>query len=250
MKLRGLRVELDEIESAINAYEGVRMSRVIVRNNGSEDYLAGYFTADRPVDIADLTAHLRRTLTAYMVPGAFMQLEEMPLTANGKIDKKRLPDIQYAAPSGPLEAEFCEQFAKILGLERVGATDDFFEIGGTSLSATRIAMYALDKGYPIAYKDVFACPTPALLAGLVEKSRGGGAQADDVLTYDYSAIQGLLAQNAEAHLADVRPGQLGDILLTGATGFLGIHVLREFLNTQAGRTASCAGAGTRPAKSG
>ena len=241
VKLRGLRVELDEIESAINAYEGVRMSRVIVRNNGSEDYLAGYFTADRPVDIADLTAHLRRTLTAYMVPGAFMQLEEMPLTANGKIDKKRLPDIQYAAeqreyaaPSGPLEAEFCQQFAKILGLERVGATDDFFEIGGTSLSATRIAMYALDKGYPIAYKDVFACPTPALLAGLVEKSRGG-RQADDVLAYDYSAIHALLAQNAEAHLADVRPGQLGNILLTGATGFLGIHVLREFLNTQTGR---------------
>ncbi len=241
VKLRGLRVELDEIENAINAYEGIRMSRVIVRSNGSEDYLAGYFTADRPVDISDLAAHLRRTLTAYMVPGAFMQLDEMPLTPNGKIDKKRLPDVQYAAeqreytaPDSPLEAEFCEQFAKILGLERVGATDDFFEIGGTSLSATRIAMYALDKGYPIAYKDVFACPTPALLAALVQESRGG-QQTDDMSAYDYAPIHALLQQNTEPHLADVRPGQLGDILLTGATGFLGIHVLREFLNTQTGK---------------
>ena len=267
VKLRGLRVELDEIENAINAYEGVRMSKVIVRNNGSEDYLAGYFTADRPIDVSDLTARLRETLTAYMVPGALMQLDEMPLTPNGKIDKKRLPDVKYAAaqrdyaaPSGPLEEEFCEQFARILGLERVGADDDFFEIGGTSLSATRIAMYALNKGYPIAYKDVFACPTPAMLAGLVSQSRGGAehpqaadagspasangqirentetqAQADDAAAYDYTAIRALLKENSEARLEEVRPGRLGNILLTGATGFLGIHVLREFLNNHTGR---------------
>ena len=290
VKLRGLRVELDEIESAINAYEGVRMSKVIVRNNGSEDYLAGYFTADRTVDLADLTARLRETLTAYMVPGALMQLDEMPLTPNGKTDKKLLPDIQYAAaqreyvaPSSELEAEFCEQFAKILGLERVGATDDFFEIGGTSLSATRIAMYALNKGYPIAYKDVFACPTPAMLAGLAAKGRGGSQQAEDTNvnaydhaaaggrpeknaetqadsvgrhgyaavsgrlrknaetqadgadTYDYTAINELLEKNAETRLAEVLPGRLGNILLTGATGFLGIHVLREFLNNYTGK---------------
>ncbi len=253
VKLRGLRVELDEIESAINAYEGVRMSKVIVRNNGSEDYLAGYFTADRPVDLSDLTAHLHKTLTAYMVPGALMQLDEMPLTPNGKIDKKRLPDIRYTAaqrayvePSNALEAEFCEQFAKILGLERVGATDDFFEIGGTSLSATRIAMYALNKGYPIAYKDVFANPTPAMLAGLAAQNRsseehpadsmgGEGQQKDSIAAYDYTAIHTMLKGNTEGRLENVESGELGNILLTGATGFLGIHVLREFLNNHTGK---------------
>ena len=242
VKLRGLRVELDEIESAINAYEGVRVSKVIVRNNGSEDYLAGYFTADREVDTADLTARLRETLTAYMVPGALMQLDEMPLTPNGKIDKNRLPDIQnnaarreYVAPSGPLEAEFCEQFANILGLERVGAADDFFEIGGTSLSATRIVMYAMNKGYPVAYKDVFACPTPAMLAEMIQKSRGGEETSDGVGEYDYALIDEVLKGNSEERLGDIKKGRLGDILLTGATGFLGIHVLCEFLGSYSGK---------------
>lgn len=108
VKLRGLRVELDEIEAVINSFQGVKMSKVIVCSNGSEDYLAGYFTAAREVSLAELTEHLRSRLTEYMVPGALMQLEEMPLTVNGKIDKKRLPVIQftaaereYTAPSPP-----------------------------------------------------------------------------------------------------------------------------------------------------
>ena len=84
VKLRGLRVELDEIESAISSFEDVKMSKVIVCNNGNEDYLAGYFTATSQIDTASLTEYLKSKLTEYMVPNALMQLEEMPLTVNGK----------------------------------------------------------------------------------------------------------------------------------------------------------------------
>lgn len=236
VKLRGLRVELDEIEAAVNSFESVKMSKVIVCNNGSEDYLAGYFTATSQVDTASLTKHLKSRLTEYMVPNAWMQLDEMPLTVNGKIDKKRLPVIQaavteraYIAPSTELEKEFCDKFAEILKLEKVGATDDFFEIGGTSLSATRIAMYAMTRGYSVVYKDVFANPTPARLAAFITKSGQTAADSSHIKAYDYSAIEGLLAKNSLSRIDEIRKGSLGNILLTGATGFLGIHVLREFL---------------------
>ncbi|MDE6252489.1 MAG: amino acid adenylation domain-containing protein [Lachnospiraceae bacterium] len=242
VKLRGLRVELDEIENVINGFESVKMSKVIVCNNGNEDYLAGYFTADSEVDISRLTEHLKLKLTEYMVPNALMQLDEMPLTVNGKIDKKKLPAIEvtakkreYVAPSTELEKEFCDKFAEILKLERVGATDNFFEIGGTSLSATKIAMFAITKGYSIVYKDVFANPTPSKLAEFVTQSSKKSVDKYNIIDYDYSAINSLLAKNSIDNIDTVRKGELGNILLTGATGFLGIHVLREFLTNCTGK---------------
>lgn len=236
VKLRGLRVELDEIENAMNNFAGIKMSKVVVKNNGSEEFLAGYFTAESQIDTAALTEHLKSTLTYYMVPGSLMQLERMPLTANGKIDKKKLPDIkytaqkrEYVAPSTALEKEFCDKFAEILSMDQVSATDNFFEIGGTSLSATRIAMYGLTKGYPIVYKDIFANPTPAALAKFIEGSGKETEKSSEICDYDYSEIKKLLAGNSLNNVDSVKKGELGNILLTGATGFLGIHVLKEAL---------------------
>lgn len=246
VKLRGLRVELDEVEGAINTFDGVKTSKVIVRSNGSEEYLAGYFTAEKEIDLAMLTEHLRSKLTHYMVPNALMQLEKMPLTVNGKIDKKQLPKITYQAaereyvePVTELQRELCGKFAEILTLDRVGITDNFFEIGGTSLSATKIVMYAITEGYPVVYKDVFANPTPKKLAEFIE---GKGVQkteckdaASDIKEYDYSAICRLLSRNCSENVEQIKEGSLSNILLTGATGFLGIHVLREFLLGYKGR---------------
>lgn len=242
VKIRGLRIELDEIESAINSFESVKMSKVIVCNNGSEDYLAGYFTATSKVDKLSLMDYLKSKLTAYMVPNALMQLDEMPLTVNGKIDKKQLPVIQgeviernYIAPSTELEKEFCDQFAEILKLEKVGVTDNFFEIGGTSLSATRIAMYAMTKGYAIVYKDIFANPTPAKLAAFITQNSQVVADSSHIQDYDYTAIEKLLAKNSLSQIHMIKKSRLGNILLTGATGFLGIHILHEFLTSFTGK---------------
>lgn len=246
VKLRGLRVELDEVENAVNSFDGVKMSKVIVKNNGSEEYLAGYFTAEKEIDLSELTEHLKSKLTHYMVPGALMQLEKMPLTVNGKIDKKQLPEIayqsearDYVAPSTELEQRLCDKFAEILTLEKVGVTENFFEIGGTSLSATKIAMYAITMGYPLVYKDIFANPTPRKLAGFIsgkgKQEEKGKDPASDIKDYDYSAIHELLSRNCVENVNRIETAKLGDILLTGATGFLGIHVLREFLISYPGR---------------
>ena len=93
VKLRGLRVELDEIEKVLNSYPGISNSVILVKTNPTDgDYLAAYFVASKQVDKDDLTAHMSKSLTPYMIPKVMMQLEKIPLTPNGKVDKKALPE--------------------------------------------------------------------------------------------------------------------------------------------------------------
>ena len=237
VKLRGFRVELDEIENNINTFDGINTSKVIVRNNGSEDYLAAFFTADRPVDIADLTEHLKEKLTYYMVPSVLMQLDEMPLTVNGKIDKKKLPSVEYSVsreyvePEDGLEREICEIFGEILKQDKIGATDDFFEIGGTSLSATGVVLKLNDKGYNVVYKDIFGYSSPRELVSFIRGSKEKKGFCDD---YDYSKIEFVLRENSLDNVDDFTVRDLGNIILTGASGFLGIHILKQFLDTEKG----------------
>lgn len=249
VKLRGLRIELDEIENVISSFDKVRLVKVIVRNNGTEDYLAGFFTADAKIDVNELKNYLAAKLTPYMIPDALMQLDEMPLNTNGKIDKKALPETsvqfeeaEYVEPANDLEKFFCETFAKILKREKIGATENFFKIGGTSLSATKVVSFALGKGYNLVYKNVFKNPTPQLLAKFItETQREAASSYADVSAYGGSAgsaaatvraaeIRPALRGNTVDQLDDISYTPLGDVLLAGCTGFLGIHVLHELLN--------------------
>lgn len=140
VKLRGLRIELGEIEASIVKTEGIRNAVVMIRKIHGGEHLCAYFTADRQIDIADLKDELKTTLAPYMVPTAYLQMESMPLTPNGKTDLKALPEPQLflagrgEAAANEVEARFCQIFADILGLNEVGATDSFFDLGGTSLA--------------------------------------------------------------------------------------------------------------------
>lgn len=251
VKLRGLRIELDEIENVISSFDKVRLVKVIVRNNGTEDYLAGFFTADAKIDVNELKNYLSTKLTPYMIPDALMQLEEMPLNTNGKIDKKALPETtvqfdeaEYVEPANELEKFFCEIFAKILKREKIGATENFFKIGGTSLSATKVVSFALAKGYNLVYKNVFKNPTPQLLAKFVAESQSSDdvTKADDTITIgsqgavlgyvgkQTAEIRPALRGNTVDQLDDISYTPLGNVLLAGCTGFLGIHVLKELLS--------------------
>ena len=238
VKLRGFRVELDEISNTINTFPGIVTSIVVVRNNGSFDYLAGFYTADREIDNAALTAHLKEKLTYYMVPPVLVQLEAMPLTVNGKIDKKKLPESAYTvetvyvAPANETEKTICDIMQEVLGLERVGAEDNFFEIGGTSLTATNVVLRLTDAGYAVVYKNVFDYPTAremaAFLTGETVKEKHFG---DD---YDYSAIRSLISADTMAEVDRTHAEETGDLILTGATGFLGIHILYSYLTGRTG----------------
>ena len=240
VKIRGFRVELDEIENNINSYPGILMSKVLVRNNGSEDYLAAFFTADKKLDLDELKSFLRRKLTYYMVPAAMLQLDEMPLTVNGKIDKKALPEIavantnEYVAARTQTETDICAAFASVLKLERVGATDDFFEIGGTSLSATSVVFLLSDKGYNIVYKNLFDYPSPESLAKFLGEERRALNSQAFLTDYDYEGINEVLAKSTMESVVNIKPGKMDNIILTGANGFLGSHILKEYLEQSDG----------------
>ena len=243
VKLRGFRIELGEIENRICSFPGVKQAKVVVRNNGKEDYLAAFFTAMEPVDTAALAAHMKAALTYYMVPDVLMQLDAMPLTASGKIDKKALPEIRRETrkertgrkPKRSLEAELCELFAHVLSLEEFFPDDSFFEMGGTSLSAAKVVMQLMAKDIRVEYQDIFDYPTPEGLAAYIESRRAPAADK----SAESASVQGEFAEqlacNTLEHAPEVTRSPLGDVLLTGATGFLGVHVLRELIERREGR---------------
>lgn len=241
VKLRGFRIELDEIEKVMCAFDSVKQSKVLVRNNGSEDYLVGFYTADAPVDPDALTAYMKSRLTYYMVPAIMMQLDQMPLTPNGKIDKNGFPEVKKQsgsksgrrAPKKSLEQRLCEVFGNVLGLDEVFADDNFFELGGTSLSASKVTMVLMSQDIEVKYGDIFDNPTPEALAGFIEGR--GAAQPDAlVLSAGNDTVREALKWNAVKYAHEVTREKLGNVLLTGAVGFLGIHVLNELLQTEDG----------------
>ena len=235
VKLRGLRVELDEIINVMSTYAGVKHAIVIVRGEGEQQYLCAYYTTDgTAVEKDALAAHMKQSLAHYMIPSVFVQLDEIPLTSNGKIDKKALPEPEFTRekrqgkePSTALQRKLCEIFAYALGVEKVGADDNFFEIGGTSLLASKVAVRAMADNLPIAFKDVFDYPTAEELEAYINSTSSPAETEDEV---QEAVEMGALAHNTSEFVDEIRSGDIGDILLTGGTGFLGVHVLKHLID--------------------
>ncbi|MDX3237362.1 amino acid adenylation domain-containing protein [Streptomyces sp. ME03-5709C] len=178
VKIRGFRIEIGEIENALVRAPGVHDGAVVVSEDG--DQLVAYYSGPGPVAAEALREHLAQSLPAYMVPAAFHWKQSLPLTANSKIDRKALtalaaergdgpssaePDRQ--APGTPAERRLARAWSTVLGIpqERIGRQDHFFDRGGTSLSAVRLAIL-LDRA--ISLKDVTAHPVLADLAEVVD----------------------------------------------------------------------------------
>lgn len=256
VKLRGFRVELDEIERCIIAFEGVKQSKVVVRNNGSEDYLVGFFTAERQVDTAALTSFLKSKLTYYMVPDVMMQIDSIPLTPSGKVNVKALPEVKREsrksgrkAPKKSLEEQICDLFKSALSLDDFYADDNFFEMGGTSLSASKAIMQLMSKGIKVEYQDIFDHPSPEDLAGYIEsqsKPEPAAPETAGAVTGGDPEINETLKYNTLEYAHLVKREPVGDVLLTGAVGFLGIHILKELLDRNEGHVTCLVRKGDMP----
>uniref|UniRef100_UPI00374E0120 non-ribosomal peptide synthetase n=1 Tax=Streptomyces lancefieldiae TaxID=3075520 RepID=UPI00374E0120 len=170
VKVRGFRIELGEIEAVAARHPGVAHVAVVVREDRPGDrHIVGYVVGG--VDPAELRDHLARTLPPYMVPSAVVTLEALPLTPNGKLDRRALPAPDFAAgathraPRTPREEILCGLFAQILGVPDVGIDDDFFDRGGHSLLAARLAARVRGAlGSELTIRDLFRAPTVAALA--------------------------------------------------------------------------------------
>ena len=246
IKLRGLRIELGEIENVMLKVGGMKKVVILIRKLNDKEHLCAYYTADREITPDALKAEISKSLTQYMVPTAYLQLKEMPMTPNGKTDVKALPEPQlavtsaYVAPANETEQTFCNIFADILQMDKVGATDNFFELGGTSLVVTRVIIEADKAGLHVAYGDVFANPTPRQLARLINGDDGSngsnenaGSNGDEASAFDYTSIDALLQGNTLDAFRGGERQPLGNVLLTGATGYLGIHILRDLIDSDA-----------------
>ncbi|MEG0829785.1 MAG: amino acid adenylation domain-containing protein [Anaerovoracaceae bacterium] len=240
VKLRGLRIELEEIETCISQYPGIKNAVTLIREINKVEHLCAYYTADTPVEVSDLKDSIKEKLTKYMVPTGYCQLDQMPMTPNGKIDRKSLPEAklvevgEYVAPTSETEVAFCNIFKEVLSLDKVGTKDDFFELGGTSLTVTRVIIEATEAGFDITYGDVFTNATPEKLAAMLGPKEGLKSDFEDLSVYDYGEISKVLEKNTLDSFLAEEPIPLENIILTGATGFLGIHILKEFLETEEG----------------
>ncbi|MEH1166758.1 amino acid adenylation domain-containing protein [Micromonospora sp. CPCC 205539] len=168
VKVRGFRIELGEIEAALHRHPAVRESAVVVRDLDGEPALVGYLAlrtgADDPGP-GGWRTFLRDWLPDHMVPAVFVRLDALPLTANGKLDRAALPaperggartGVELAAPATPVQAALAERWAQVLGYDRVGIDDDFFDLGGDSFTAIR-ALAGTEP--PISVLDLFRHPT-------------------------------------------------------------------------------------------
>ena len=239
VKLRGLRVELDEIENVMNQYPTVKSSVVLVKEKDSIQFLCGYFVAESQIDRQKLTCFMQKYLTPYMVPSVLMQLEELPLTNNGKVNKRALPEPEYTAenknyvkPRTDLQQKLCQIFEMALGAEQIGIEDDFFENGGTSLSASKVAMKCMSAGLPVSYADLFDYKTPLSLERHIQELEqadqpGGGTEAGPG---SQGALEQVLGRNSVEYVDEIHPAKTGNILLTGANGFLGAHILKHLID--------------------
>src|SRR5262249_32206956 len=143
VKIRGYRIELGEIQAALSGLDGVEQAAVVTREDQPGDKrLVGYFTGT--ADPAGIRAQLSERLPDYMVPAAVVAIEALPLTPNGKLDRRALPAPEYQdgdryrAPADAVEEILAGIYAEVLGVERVGVDDSFFDLGGDSLSAMRL----------------------------------------------------------------------------------------------------------------
>ncbi|MBQ7426019.1 MAG: amino acid adenylation domain-containing protein [Prevotella sp.] len=245
VKIRGFRIELKEVEAVIRQYPGIKDATVQAFDyeNGGK-FIAAYIVSDQQVDIKELNSFIAQQKPPYMVPAATMQIDAIPLNQNQKVNRKALPapviqvaDREYVEPKNDQERLFAKIFGDVLTMDKISATDNFFELGGSSLMVTRVIIEADKAGVHVAYGDVFANPTPQLLANFINggATASDGAQSgnDEVSGFDYTAINNMLQRNTLRAFQKGERQKLGNVLLTGPTGYLGIHVLRELIDSDA-----------------
>jgi amino acid adenylation domain-containing protein/thioester reductase-like protein len=255
VKIRGFRIELVEIEQALISQDAIRRSVVMARSDDDGNkFLCAYYEADALIDPAELKQRLAAALPEYMIPSAFVWMAELPINRNGKIDRSALPDPVFAAVAGevvppgtPIEEDIAAAWRTVLKDWHGGIHDNFFEVGGDSLRA--IALVAqLQKNFNVRIADIFAYPSIAQQGKKLvpvkdnlkqrlyrlKDSLAAAANHRRLLAEDSvftSAVSDYLTRNEEFERCDfAKRHDYQHVLLTGATGYLGVYILRELLH--------------------
>lgn len=235
VKIRGLRIELGEIETQLACHGAVKEVVVLALEDASNDKrLVAYVVPKDPAHVPtpeQFRSHLKAALPEYMIPSAFVILEQMPLTPNGKLDRRALPapsssgftSEQYEEPQGEIERRIAELWRGLLNVERVGRWDSFFDLGGHSLLVLKM-LFKLDQAFStqLSVTDVYKTPTVQALA---ERIAGAVTENQTIdLAQEAALEESITPVRAERATVDTT------VLLTGATGFVGRFLLSQILN--------------------
>jgi len=221
VKLNGLRIELEEIESVLQLHPDVAAAAVSVQGEAAKQLVGFVVSSNGELDQDVLRAFLSEELPHYMIPSQFVQLEQLPLTSVGKIDRAALPQTteegddadepEFVAASTPTEKQVAAIFGEILGEDEIGVHDNFFTVGGTSLQAARAVLQLRQQlGVEVAVRDFYAAPRIADVAQIIDEARGGqpedGAPELDARRREIEELRKRLAE-AEAELEATEAGQ-------------------------------------------
>ena len=236
IKIRGLRIELEEIEKRILEFKGIKKAKVIKQTIGNREIISAYYIASKRIKNADLREYLVKFLPNYMIPSYFTALDEFPYTPNGKVDKKKLPipngvlqmeSKEYVKPKTDLEIKIAEIWEEVLNTKPIGIKDNFFELGGDSILAMNLNIKLIPLTDKIKYADIFTYPTIEKMVQKIEKDEVHQEENFESLNIKYKDI---LKRNMEIP-TKVQNNNLENILLIGVTGYLGIHILQEVLES-------------------
>ena len=257
VKIRGYRIELGEIEHALLQTKGIKQACVLAKERkletGSQKYLVAYYVASPPPSPEErelissdfsytwlsreaIQHRLSQILPEYMVPHTFIEIESLPLTVNGKLDKGALPepDFQllsagYMAPKKEIETLISVIWQDVLGLEKVGITDDFFRIGGDSILSIQLSNRITQAGFNCQVRDIFDYKTIAKLAEYLSKKSTAIDPMKKVDFIDWESEIKLDAKIIPSTNLQPIVNEPQSFLLTGSTGFVGAHLLHELL---------------------
>ncbi|UMT79457.1 thioester reductase domain-containing protein [Staphylococcus roterodami] len=230
VKVNGYRIELDEIENTMLAIHGVSDCVVTVKHFDTHDILNAYYVGQPNIE-QDVKHHLLEHLPKYMVPKTVTHINHMPLTANDKVDKSQLPEPSILQQNGKTDSEaaneteqtFINVFETVLKQNHIGVDDDFFELGGNSLEAMLVVSRLKALGRHLSMQTLYQYKTVKRIVKYMHQCQ----QVEVTLPKDYSELQ----QMVESHYCmgvfehSMERGTLGNVLLTGATGFLGAYLI-------------------------
>jgi hypothetical protein len=210
LKIRGFRIELGEIEAALLQHPGIQEACVIPREDaGGDKRLVAYVVAEGETaapTVSQLRAYLSEKVPGYMVPAAFVTLEAMPLTPNGKVNRQALPspdaarpeqDAAYAAPVNHYERLVVSIWEEVLGVEKVGRYDNFFDLGGQSILLAQVySKLCSATGKQLSIIEMFRYPTAAALAGYLSEEAEADAPPEQSVSVEQGETRGSSRRDA------------------------------------------------------
>jgi len=238
IKIRGYRIELDEIKIAMQSFGSVKDAVAIVKTCNNNKQIYGYYTSKVKEDNVKFFEYLKTKIPKYMIPSRIMQLEYIPINQNGKIDRKNLPEIEIEFESKEYDIKnytgiyktIYNIFSEITGVENILPTDSFFDIGGDSISVIKVISKLSKKNLSVTFQDIYKYPSIEELGNMLHKHVESESISKHLYEEDYSKINKLLSNNIVEETIQKNNNDINkNILLTGATGFLGSHILKKYL---------------------